>query len=116
MPENRKFGRISFGTIVTVITNGQTCKGTLHDLSLNGAKIILDSPAAPTPNNPCLMRLPLSKDLTLEFQGVVVHAYESTVGIQFTQTDPESFGHLIRLMELNTGNPEKVHQELHLTD
>ncbi len=116
MQEKRRFGRIPFGAIVSLSVEGHTYKGALHDLSLNGAKILLDAPNAPGLKSHCRLKLPLSKDLNLEFEGEVVHAFESTVGLRFTESDPESFGHLIRLMELNTGDAEKVHDELHHID
>ncbi|MDY0268238.1 PilZ domain-containing protein [Trichloromonas sp.] len=113
MQEKRRFGRIPFGSIVSLSFEGHTCKGALHDISLNGAKILLDAPVAPGLKSHCHLKLPLSKELILEFEGEVVHAYESLVGLRFTESDPESFGHLIRLMELNSGDAEKVHDELH---
>ncbi len=116
MQEKRKFERIPFGTTVTVVTDHQSHQGALQDLSLNGAKITLGTPAAPAPDSPCQLRLALTDELTLEFQGVVAHVCENTVGIRFTRTDPVSFGHLIRLMELNTGDGDKIHQELQGSD
>ena len=116
MQEKRRFGRIPFGAIVSLSAQDQTYKGALHDISLNGAKILLDAPDGPILNSHCRLHLPLSDELVLEFAGEVVHAFASVVGLRFTESDPESFGHLIRLMELNTGNAEKVHDELHHID
>ncbi|OHB32149.1 MAG: hypothetical protein A2X84_03545 [Desulfuromonadaceae bacterium GWC2_58_13] len=116
MQEKRKFGRIPFGTIVTVVTDNHPHRGVLQDLSLKGALVLLDAPPPATAAPTCQLRLPLSPDLILEFQGVITHIHEKAAGIHFTQTDPESFGHLIRLMELNTGDPEKIHRELHGAD
>lgn len=113
MQDKRRFGRIPFGAIVSFTVQDQTYKGALHDISLNGAKILLDAREGPVLKSHCRLKLPLSDELILEFEGEVVHAYESIVGLRFTESDPESFGHLIRLMELNTGNAEKVHDELH---
>jgi hypothetical protein len=112
MQEKRKFGRIPFGTTVTVVTDNQPHQGTIQDLSLNGALVLLETPGSPTAETPCQLRLPLSPDLTLEFKGVVAHEKDNTIGIHFIQTDPESFSHLIRLMELNTGDSDKIHGEL----
>ncbi|MEJ2201536.1 MAG: PilZ domain-containing protein [Desulfuromonadaceae bacterium] len=111
MEEKRKFGRIPFGTQVTINVQDKFWQGLLLDLSLHGAQVQLED-AAPTKDSPCQLRLPLSADLTLEFRGVVSHSEGKISGIHFTQTDPESYGHLIRLMELNTGDAEKVHQEI----
>ncbi len=114
MQEKRKFGRIPFGTIVTVVTANQPCQGAIQDLSLNGALVLLDKPgSSPTAETPCQLRLPLSPDLILEFQGVVVYEKDNAIGIHFIQSDPESFSHLIRLMELNTGDGDKIQAELH---
>jgi PilZ domain len=111
MQERRKFGRIPFGTSVTVKIQDKSWTGTLQDLSLKGAQACLET-SAPENDSPCQFRIPLSRDLILEFQGVVTHTDGNTVGIHFTQTDPESFGHLFRLMELNTGDSEKIHKEI----
>lgn len=113
MQEKRKFGRIPFGTIVTVLSGGQSHQGALQDLSLNGARIHFDTPPALATATHCQLRLPLSADLILEFQGEVAYAGDTTIGIHFIQTDPESFSHLVRLMELNTGDDVKLPGELH---
>jgi len=112
MEEKRKFGRIPFGTVATVVIDNNPVRGTLQDLSLKGALVRLDDPPPATLSG-CQLRLPLSADITLEFQGVITHINAQAIGIHFIQTDPESFGHLIRLMELNTGDAEKIHRELH---
>jgi hypothetical protein len=116
MEEKRKFGRIPFGTIVSVVTDNQPQRGELQDLSLQGAQILLETPSTSAVESPCQLRLPLSSDLILEFGGVIRYFKDKIIGIHFTQTDPESFGHLIRLMELNTGDAEKIHRELHSAD
>lgn len=115
MLEKRKFGRIPFGTAVTIKIDDQSWTGALQDLSLNGAQLHMAGPV-PTKDAPCQFRIPLSPDLTLEFQGVISHSEGNTLGLRFIQTDPESFGHLIRLMELNTGDAEKIQHELHGND
>jgi hypothetical protein len=112
MQEKRKFGRIPFGTTVTVVTDNHLHQGAIQDISLNGALVLLETPGFPTAETLCQLRLPLSADLTLEFQGVIAHKKDNTIGIKFIQTDPTSFSHLIRLMELNTGDGEKIQDEL----
>ncbi len=113
MQEKRKFRRIPFDSNVTVVTNNQPYQGAIQDLSLHGALVQLATPEAPGASTPCQLHLPLSSDLSLEFQGIVAHEKDNTIGIHFTLTDPESFRHLVRLMELNTGDGDKIQDELH---
>lgn len=112
MQEKRKFGRVPFGSSVGVVVEGESWVGALHDLSLKGAQVEFVSIPPLETGSGCTVRLSLSADLILEFKAEVAHAHGNLLGVKFIQTDMDSFSHLHRLMELNTGDDEKVHKEL----
>jgi hypothetical protein len=87
--------------------------GRLIDLSLKGAKV-QTAPATATLQlgAHCRFLLALAEEIALEFRCEVVHVEEGHLGLKFIEGDPDSFSHLLRLMELNTGDAEKVAKEM----
>lgn len=112
MEDQRKFGRIPFGSRVILECENRMVHGSLHDLSLKGAKVALNDELAMEESESCLFVLELSAGIKLTFRARVIHCEGQTVGLKFTESDPESFAHLLRLMELNTGDSEQVEREL----
>lgn len=112
MEEKRKFGRISFGSPIGVVLESESWVGTLHDLSMKGAQIEFVEPPPLETGARCLVRLTLGADLILEFQAEAAHVHERVLGVKFILTDVDSFTHLHRLMELNTGGDEQLDREL----
>ncbi len=112
MQEKRRFGRIPFGSAVTLETAGENLIGKLIDISLRGAKVEFDQ--APDLDRDSISRfiLALADGITLTFPVEVMHLEGTSLGMKFTQADPDSFSHLLRLMELNTGDPDQVAAEL----
>lgn len=113
MQEKRRFGRIPFGHPVTLETAAGQRSGKLVDISLKGAKIEFQQMIEVQEGELCRFLLALSDGITLSFTASPIHREGTTLGVKFTQADPDSFSHLLRLMELNTGDAEKIAAELH---
>ncbi|WP_305041736.1 PilZ domain-containing protein [Geoalkalibacter sp.] len=113
MTEKRRFGRIPFGSSVTLEVEGQAMTAQLVDLSLKGAKVHLPKNRSLAADTRCRFALDLDCGLTLSFGAQVAHSNGEQLGLKFVESDPESFSHLLRLMELNTGDGEQIERELH---
>jgi len=115
MSEKRLFGRVSFATEAHLDVAGKHVEGQLLDISLHGALVCFDPPVAVDSGSACHLVIDLSgSDIALDFNAEAVHFHDNCVGFKFTTADPDSFAHLRRLLELNTGDPELVEKELHL--
>ncbi|SDL31322.1 PilZ domain-containing protein [Geoalkalibacter ferrihydriticus] len=112
MEEKRRFGRIPFGSSVTLEIEGQEVAAHLLDLSLKGAKVSLPLSKSLNRETPCRFLLRLADHLTLDFRALIVHQEGETLGLKFVEADPESFAHLLRLMELNSGDSDKIEREM----
>ena len=114
MEEKRNFGRVSFVTAVHLDAEGLRFEGELLDISLKGALVRVDSNAGLSLGMACHLVIELANgDIALDFSAETAHLHEDCVGFRFTASDPDSFSHLRRLLELNTGDPERVERELH---
>lgn len=113
MEEKRRFGRIPFGSTVQLQSQGIAVEGALEDISLNGARVRLAGDEHTISPDDLVFSLSLTPDgPTLCFPAQVMHSEDGCVGLRFTAADPESFSHLIRLLELNTGDEEQLEREL----
>ena len=117
MEEKRRFGRIRFGTEVSVDASGVRYSGALTDLSLKGAAVRFQTLPPQQAFAPLSLTIPLgSGKISLEFSVEVAHVSGDQVGFHFVATDLETAGHLRRLLELNTGDPDQIDRELCLSD
>ncbi|MDY6850145.1 MAG: PilZ domain-containing protein [Geoalkalibacter sp.] len=112
MQEKRRFGRIPFGHAVTLMTEDGSLVGRLIDLSLKGAKVQTEPPASLQLGAQCRFLLSLDEEITLNFCCEAVHVADDHLRLKFIEADPDSFAHLLRLMELNTGDAEKIAEEM----
>ncbi|WP_305045553.1 PilZ domain-containing protein [Geoalkalibacter sp.] len=113
MTEKRRFGRIPFGSAVNLLVDEQSLTAQLIDLSLKGAKIHLTQGPSLADETRCRFILALDCGVVLNFGAQIVHRTGEQLGLKFVESDPESFSHLLRLMELNTGDGEQIERELH---
>jgi len=114
MSEKRLFGRVSFATDAHLELSGKRLEGQLLDISLKGALVCVQPPVEIASGTACHMVVDLSgSDISLDFNAEAVHFHNDCIGFKFTSSDPDSFAHLRRLLELNTGDPDQVERELH---
>lgn len=112
--ERRHFGRIPFGIEVALDIPDSTCPGVLLDISLKGALLELPSQTNEIRKGQSgHLKLQLVDEATLEFTVEAIHIDGRQLGVKFTEFDLDTLSHLRRLLELNSGDPDRVKNELH---
>lgn len=112
MEQRRHFGRIPFGATTFLELDGQKETAALIDISLKGALLQFDDPVQFAEGSSWQLSVPLSNDVVLSFSAEVVHCDSHRAGLKFTALDTVTFGHLVRLLELNTGDPAQIEGEM----
>jgi len=113
MEDKRHFKRIAFTADIDVEYNGKNYTAELLDLSLKGI-LIKPEEKMPVQNNDLVLikiTLPMT-DIILSFKSELVHRYNNNLGLKFICVDIDTITHLKRLMELNTGDAEKISEEM----
>ncbi|WIO74778.1 PilZ domain-containing protein [Porticoccaceae bacterium LTM1] len=110
--ERRRFQRIPFVTIVTLYHDKEHVPVELVDLSLKGALFRVLGETLLSVGDSANLHVVLSSDVIIEMQGVIAHEEGDFKGMQCTELDIESAGHLRRLIELNLGDAEQLEREL----
>jgi len=113
MNEQRHFLRIPFVSQSVILCPHKEHRGKLLDFSLRGALFqIEETPTIPLGTS-CDLSIDFSGcDIRLEFAGELVHHESDHYGFHLGATDLDSFIHLRRLLELNSGDAEEIHREL----
>ncbi len=113
MTQQRRFGRIAFGTDIHIEHQGATYSGALQDIALKGALLHFEALPPLKMNDTCQLSIHLvNSDIILHFKAEAIHFHQDTIGFRFVETDLDTLAHLRRLLELNTGDAEKVEQEI----
>ena len=113
MTTPRRFGRIPFAANLTLKHKGQSHSGNLQDIALKGALLHFDSLPPLHHNDVCQLDIPLlNSDIVLHFTAEAIHFHQDSIGFRFTEMDLETMSHLRRLLELNTGNADKIEKEM----
>ncbi|SHJ52967.1 PilZ domain-containing protein [Malonomonas rubra DSM 5091] len=112
MSEQRFYRRISFHTEAKLNISDNSYPCELIDLALQGAlfKSELELPLAVNQQCDISITLP-SSNLTLEFNGELIHQRGAFYGFLFVSEDAATMGHLRRLLELNIGDGDEVDRE-----
>jgi len=112
MSEQRNFRRLNFQTEADISVADQRMTCELVDLALQGAlfKSEQNLPVTIGSSYALTISLPAS-DLTMEFNGELIHQRGHFYGFLFLSEDAETMGHLRRLLELNFGDGEEVDRE-----
>ncbi|GAB6042722.1 PilZ domain-containing protein [Endothiovibrio diazotrophicus] len=109
--ERRHFHRILFDAEATLGTPERRWTTRLIDISLKG--VLLIEPEEFVMEGPLTLSLPLGDDpegIHMELE--VAHRERGQIGATWKDIDVDSFSHLRRLIELNTGDPDLVDREL----
>jgi hypothetical protein len=113
MNEQRHFQRIPFSSKSLIRCPHQEHAGALLDISLRGALFQIDAaPGIPTGTTCDLTIEFYGCDIRLEFAAELIHHESDRYGFRLGATDLDSFTHLRRLLELNSGDPDEIHREL----
>ena len=111
--DNRHNVRVNFSWPIRLSGEGGDFSSTILDLSLKG--ILLDRPEKwPSPPNGTAfdVEISLESEISLSMSAQVVRTSTQTVALEWTSIDIESISHLRRLMEFNSGEPERINQEI----
>ena len=109
--ERRHFHRILFDAEVTLEAPGRRWPTRLIDISLKG--VLVQEPEGFEASDELALALPLGDEGDVIRMGLAtVHREEGQLGATWKDIDVDSFSHLRRLIELNTGEPGLVDREL----
>ncbi|MDT8448494.1 MAG: PilZ domain-containing protein [bacterium] len=111
--ERRHFHRIPFEHSVKLdLPKGeQICQ--LIDLSLKGALVHCEAPLEISKGDKCQFSIQLDgANASIDTSATLVFQEGLQNGFRFDEINIDSLTHLRRLVELNSGDPEQVRQEL----
>ncbi len=112
--ERRQFTRIILNSRVELLTTNHSWASQLLDLSLKGALIQSPEKFMGKINEAISLTINI-RDLTIPivFEGVITHIEDDHIGLRCDRMDIDSITELRRLIELNMGDDELLHRELH---
>lgn len=114
--ERRNYLRVPFATEtkVTDLESGKVITaGLSKDVSLKGMYCFTDEPFPP--GTPCAIELRLtgtSSKLWLHLEGRVIRKDAKGMAVSFDSMDLDVFIHLKNILYYNSGDPEKIDQEV----
>lgn len=111
--ERRKNVRTDFRMHGWIDLGDDVVDCTVHDLSLRGCMVRLDTIPNNGVNPDVLVHLNLAEDVTIESTATVVGTNGPECRLEFRVMDVDSLTHLRRLMELNTADEKEITKELH---
>jgi len=111
--QKRHFQRVPFNAEVELLFAEQNQVCNLLDIALKGALLEIPPPFELAMNSLCNLCITLpDTSICLDFHAQLVHREGDHFGFKFISEDLETFTHLRRLLELNSGDPEGVREEL----
>jgi hypothetical protein len=113
--QNRRlFTRIPFEAEVVLGTRSGRHACSLVDISLKGALVEQAQPWDMASGEPCSLSVKLAADGTaIDMTGEVAHVEQNRLGLRCTEIDLDSVTNLRRLVELNLGDEDALHREIH---
>lgn len=113
--ERRKRTRVSYHGSVNIQVGDESLDvEAIHDISLKG--LFVETRERLVPDSECHIEIALGpgEGQVLKFDGRVRRVEEDGLGIEFTSTDSDSFGHLCKLVLYNSDDPDQVEEEFQL--
>lgn len=105
--ERRVFPRFPFHSKAVLTVGGIPCEGELIDLSLSGALFRAGAACLPFARERCLLDiLHGARRSVVRAPGEVAYAQGRLIGVKFHPMDAEVLQGLMRIVEMNLGNPE----------
>ncbi len=108
--ERRKRSRVPVHFEVSILIEDAVYQVETINLSLTG--VLCSTHPRFQNNTPCQVRIKLNDRATINLEGNILRIHGDEAAISFTSMDDESFFHLKRIMELNSGDADKIDQEL----
>jgi hypothetical protein len=107
--EKRKRLRVPVRFDVSIKLGGKIIKAQLINISLTG--ILCTSNRLFQQNAPCQVIISLGTDLKITIDSKILRIGEQETAISFITMDEESFGHLKRVVEYNSGDVDRIEKE-----
>ena len=109
----RHYSRVPFHTNVVLHANGRALSVRLMDIALKGALVKSEAAHTLALHDPCQLVLALANgEEAITMAGRIVHLEGAHIGVECLEIDLNSLTMLRRLIELNTGDAERIDQEL----
>lgn len=113
MNEKRRFSRVPLKVICRLTHKEHSVYADLVDISLKGALVEVNDKLSLATGNTCFLNITLcSAEITLDFETEVVHMTDDLIGLRFDHMDVDTMIHLRTLLEANTGDPDRIRDEL----
>lgn len=113
MNDKRRFSRVPLN-VTCRLTHLEHCVFVnLVDISLKGALVEDNGTHSLSTGQTCFLNITLiPSEITLDFETEVAHMGEGLIGLRFVHMDIDSMIHLRTLLEANTGDPDRIRDEL----
>jgi len=108
--EKRKRTRVPVHFDVTVSLQGKAIRIMIINISMTG--ILCTSSPLFRKDADCKVVISLSDDLKIAVDSKILRVGEQETAISFTAMDEESYAHLKRLVQYNTGDADLIEKEL----
>jgi len=110
---HRQFSRVPFSATVSLHLDAKTLQVHLLDIALKGALVQTDQPEDLQLEQPCRLLVPLTGGgQAIEMNGRIAHLEGRRVGVRCEHIELASLTLLRRLLELNTGDADRMDREL----
>ena len=107
--DKRKRSRVPVGFPGEVVLRGERIPARIINTSLTG---VLCTPARPLQkDDACTVVILLQEDLRITVEGKVLRVGAEETAIAFTAMDEESFAHLKKVVQYNTGDGDRIDRE-----
>lgn len=110
--ERRRFQRVGFDATIVLSQADERWCGRLLDISLHG--LLVERPVDWNGDGclPFRARIVLSAETQLQMEVQQAHEKDGALGFTWLHIDIDSFSHLRRLLELNTGDAVSLEREV----
>jgi hypothetical protein len=109
MPNRRKRSRVRGSYEGILALRGKEWPVLTRDISLKGA--LISASVLPPLREECTLRIPLSDDIALEMEGIIVRVGSDDAAMDFTGMDEETYAHLSTMVRLRVANADLVDRE-----
>ncbi len=110
--ERRRFQRVEFACSVILSDDSAQWSCDLLDVSLKGALLSRKDELNASEGDRFALELKLRDDTSIMMDIVIVHMGQERIGCHWEVIDVDSFTHLKRLIEYNTGDPGLLEREI----
>lgn len=109
--ERRRNTRVSFEATIDLSCGKKIFSGCkTENLSIKGVLVLNVVGLQEGDHCDLILHLSGGPDINLSMKGVVQRVLDTGVGIQFTETDLDSFSHLKKIIYYNSENPDIINE------